>query len=187
MRDPDRPVNAAWSPRLSSHLLFFVSHLLVFVVTAACAALCASNAANATLWITGDNGGTILEYAQRFQKARNSGERVIIDGKCLSACTMVIGMVPRDHVCVTPNAVLGFHAAFRRTETGAIVASTDATKFMMDAYPPVVRKWIKQRGGLTNQMIFLAGSELMAFMPSCPTASPSNKLSGVSPFRWFSQ
>jgi hypothetical protein len=180
MRDPDRPANAAWLPRLSNRFL-------VSVVTAACATLCASNAANATLWITGDTGGTILEYAQRFQKARNSGERVVIDGKCLSACTMVIGMVSRDHVCVTPNAVLGFHAAFRRTEAGTIVASTDATKFMMDAYPPAVRKWIKQRGGLTNQMIFLSGSELAAFVPSCPTGSAAGGFSGLSSFRLFSQ
>jgi hypothetical protein len=173
MRDRDRQANWTWLGRL-------LSRLVVFGMTAACA-LCTSYAANATLWITGDNGGTILQYAQRFQKARDSGERVFIDGKCLSACTMVIGMVPRDHVCVTPNAVLGFHAAFRRTETGAIVASTDATKFMMDAYPPAVRKWIKQRGGLTSRMIFLSGSELTAFVTSCPTASASN------PFRWFSQ
>ena len=164
MRDADRRANGAWSRRL-------LSRLVVFGVTAAWATLGASYAANATLWIIGDKGGTILEYAQRFQKARESDERVVIDGKCLSACTMVIGMVPRDHVCVTPKAVLGFHAAFRVTETGALVASTDATKFMMDAYPPAVRKWIRQRGGLTNQMIFLTGSELAAFVPSCPTAS----------------
>jgi hypothetical protein len=161
--------------------------VFVFGATAAWVTLCVSYAANATLRITGDNGGTILEYAQRFQKARDSGERVIIDGKCLSACTMVIGMVPRDHVCVTSNAVLGFHSAFRRTETGAIVASTDATKFMMDAYPPAVRKWIKQRGGLTRQMIFLSGSELAAFVPSCPTGSAAGGFSGLSSFRLFSQ
>jgi hypothetical protein len=176
MRDPDRRAKRARSPRLSNRLV-------AFCVTAALATLCGSYAANATLWITGDNGGTILDYAQRFQKARDSGERVVIDGKCLSACTMVIGMVPRDRVCVTPNAVLGFHAAFRRTETGTIVASTDATKFMMDAYPPVVRKWIKQRGGLTSQMIFLSGSELASFIPSCLTASQSGKLTGVNPLR----
>jgi hypothetical protein len=174
MRDPEQRADGAYSLRL-------LSRLIAFGVTAAWATLCASYAVNATLWITVDSGGTIFEYAQRFQKARDSGERVVIDGKCLSACTMVIGMVPRDHVCVTPNAVLGFHAAFRRTETGTIVASTDATKFMMDAYPLAVRKWIKQRGGLTNQMIFLSGSELTAFISSCPTASASN------PFRWFSQ
>jgi hypothetical protein len=174
MRDPNRRANGVWSQRL-------LSWLVVFGVTAAWATLGASYTANATLWITGDNGGTILEYAQRFQKARDSGERVIIDGKCLSACTMIIGMVPRNHVCVTSNAVLGFHAAFRRTETGTIVASTDATKFMMDAYPPAVRKWIKQRGGLTTQMIYLSGSDLTAFVPSCPPANASN------PLRWFSQ
>jgi hypothetical protein len=128
---------------------------------------------------TARDRGTILEYAQRFQKARESDERVVIDGKCLSACTMVIGMVPRDHVCVTPKAVLGFHAAFRVTETGTLVASTDATKFMMDAYPPAVRKWIRQRGGLTNQMVFLSGSELAAFVPSCPTASAAGGFSGL--------
>jgi hypothetical protein len=161
--------------------------LVVFGVAAAWATLCASCAANATLWITGDNGGTILEYAQRFQKARDSGEHVIIDGKCLSACTMVVGMVPRDHVCVTPNAVLGFHAAFRRTETGAIVASTDATKFMMDAYQPSVRKWIKQRGGLTNQVIFLSGSELTTVVSPCPTTNAAGGFSGLSPPRRFSQ
>src|SRR5262249_14491064 len=141
--------------------------MVLFAAIAACVTLCASYAANATLWITGDNGGTILEYAQRFQKARDSRERVVIHGKCLSACTIGIGMVARDHVCVTSRAVLGFHAAFRRTETGTIVASTDATKFMMDAYPPAVRKWLRQRGGLTNQMIFLSGSELATFVPSC--------------------
>jgi hypothetical protein len=74
------------------------------------------------------------------QSTTDSGVLVIIDGKCLSACSMIIGTVPRDRICVTPNAVFGFHAAFRRTETGAIFASTDATKFMMDAFPPALRK-----------------------------------------------
>jgi hypothetical protein len=80
-----------------------------------------------------------LNWLTRSYPAANStpdsGVLVIIDGKCLSACSMIIGTVPRDRICVTPNAVLGFHAAFRRTETGAIVASTDATKFMMDCLP----------------------------------------------------
>src|ERR1700686_3733152 len=111
--------------------------------------------AKATIWITGDIGGTILDYAERFRHAREAGEQVIIDGKCLSACTMVIGMIPRGRVCATPNAVLGFHAAFRRTSDGGMVASTDATKFMFNAYPAEGRKWINQRGGPTNQMFYL--------------------------------
>jgi hypothetical protein len=75
----------------------------------------------------------------------------------------------------------------RRTETGTFVASTDATKFMMDAYPPAVRKWIKNRGGLTNQMIFLSGSELAAFVPSCPPGTVAPGFGGLSALRLFSQ
>jgi hypothetical protein len=152
-------------------------HITVFLVGIVAAAVPTSYA-KATLWITGDNGGTILEYAQRFQQASQAGEQVIIDGKCLSACTMVIGMVPRDRVCATPKAMLGFHAAFRRTPDGSTVASTDATKFMMKAYPPAVRKWINRRGGLTTQMIFLMGSELATFVPTCgATAGSSARVS----------
>jgi hypothetical protein len=113
---------------------------------------------------------TILDYAERFRQARAAGEQVIIDGNCLSACTMVIGMLPRDKVCATPKAVLGFHAAFRPTSDGRKVASTDATQFMMNTYPPELRKWISQRGGLTTQMPFLRGPELASFVPTCGTS-----------------
>jgi hypothetical protein len=125
--------------------------------------------AEATIWITGDRGGTILDYAERFRQARAAGEQVIIDGNCLSACTMVVGMLPRDRVCATAKAVLGFHAAFRPTSNGRKVASTDATQFMMNTYPPQLRKWISQRGGLTTQMLFLSGRELASFVPICGT------------------
>jgi hypothetical protein len=129
--------------------------------------------ARATIRITGDAGGTILEYAERFRHAREAGENVVIDGRCISACTLVIGMIPRDRVCATPKAVLGFHAAFRRTSDGGIVASTDATQFMMNTYPPEVRKWIRDRGGLTTQMLFLMGRELAAFVPTCGATAGS--------------
>jgi hypothetical protein len=134
--------------------------------------------AKATIWITGDAGGTILEYAERFRHAREAGEKVVIDGRCISACTLVIGMIPRDRVCATPRAVLGFHAAFRRTSDGGTIASTDATQFMMNTYPPEVRKWIRDRGGLTTQMLFLMGRELAAFVPTCgATAGSSTRAS----------
>jgi hypothetical protein len=134
------------------------------------AAVISTSCAEATMWITGDRGGTILDYAERFRQARASGEQVIIDGNCLSACTMVIGMLPRDRVCATSKAVLGFHAAFRPTSDGRKVASTDATQFMMKTYPPELRKWISQRGGLTTQMLILKGRELASFVPTCATS-----------------
>ncbi len=44
-----------------------------------------------------------------MRKARDRKERVIIDGICNSACTLVLGIVPLNRICVTPRASLGFH------------------------------------------------------------------------------
>src|SRR5262249_27250810 len=68
------------------------------------------SSASATLRITGDAGGQIGPYLQNLAAVRNSGERVVIDGPCLSACTLVLGVIPRDRICVTSRALLGFHA-----------------------------------------------------------------------------
>src|SRR6266849_3827247 len=83
------------------------------------------SSASATVRITGDAGGQIGPYLQNLAALRSSGERVIIDGPCLSACTMVLGVIPRDHLCVTPRARLGFHSAWRPDEAGHPVVSRD--------------------------------------------------------------
>jgi hypothetical protein len=69
--------------------------------------------AHATIVISSDRGGLVSDYAARFLSARHSGEQVVIDGACLSACTLVVGFVQRDKICATPRAVLGFHSAWR--------------------------------------------------------------------------
>ena len=68
--------------------------------------------ASATMRISDDVGGRIGAYVDQFSEVRNSGERVVIDGACLSACTLVLGIVPRNRICVTRKAMLGFHAAW---------------------------------------------------------------------------
>jgi hypothetical protein len=54
-------------------------------------------------------GGTVGSYLSFFSRVRQSGERVIIDGPCISACTLVLSTIPRSRVCVTSRAILGFH------------------------------------------------------------------------------
>ena len=66
----------------------------------------------ADLRITRDHGGYVDQYKARYAKLRDSGERVIIDGICNSACTLVLGIVPLNRICVTPKASLGFHQAY---------------------------------------------------------------------------
>jgi hypothetical protein len=111
-------------------------------------------------------GGQIGEFLDLFESVRETGERVVIDGPCLSACTLVLGVVPRDRICVTSRAVFGFHAAWMPADRGR-VAQPDATRLMMDIYPSDVRGWIRRKGGLSSHLILLRGRELSALYPQC--------------------
>jgi hypothetical protein len=136
------------------------------VLGAVAAALSASIASGAVR-IKADPGGQIGPYLENLVALRNSGERVIIDGPCLSACTMVLGVIPRERICVTSRARLGFHAAWKPDGNGRPVASPVATKLLMDVYPQHVRGWLARQGGLSPRMKYLAGRELAAMYPTC--------------------
>jgi hypothetical protein len=117
--------------------------------------------------ITSDPGGQIGPYLENLASLRSSGEHVVIDGPCLSACTMVLGVIPRDHLCVTPRARLGFHTAWRPDSAGRPVVSRDGTELLMTVYPQPVRDWIARRGGLSPHMKYLTGRELTSMYPTC--------------------
>jgi hypothetical protein len=121
----------------------------------------------ATIRIAGDRGGRIGSYIETFSMLRNSGEEVVIDGPCLSACTLIVGMLPVDQVCVTSRARLGFHAAWRPDSRGRPVRSTAGTQVLMEVYPPKVRNWIRHKGGLSAHMIYMRGRDLTAVFRRC--------------------
>jgi hypothetical protein len=121
----------------------------------------------ADIRILSSGGGSVGQYLNFFAKVRQSGERVIIDGPCLSACTLVLSAVPRKRICVTSKAVLGFHAPYLVDKSGRKSRSREATKAVNAAYPPGVRAWIKRNGGLTQKTILLRGRELSAMYPRC--------------------
>src|SRR5437868_9158520 len=127
----------------------------------------AISSGSATVRITSDAGGQIGPYLERLSAIRSSGERVVIDGPCLSACTMILGVIPRDRICVTSRARLGFHAAWHPGEKSRMVAAADGTKLLMDTYPQEIRNWISQRGGLSPQVKYLSGRELAAMYQVC--------------------
>jgi hypothetical protein len=141
------------------------------LVTAAAAAvaLISSSSAQATIRLADDPGGLIAAYQHRFERARATGERIVIDGSCLSACTLAVGLVPREQICATPKAVLGFHAAWTPAPWGKAV-SAPATHHMYSIYWPELQTWINAHGGLTPHMIFLKGPELEAMVPACSDA-----------------
>ncbi len=108
--------------------------------------------------ITFDEGGLVQP---RLKWVATAEGPIIIDGLCLSACTLVLA---RHDVCVTRRAILGFHQAFHRT-TGK--PAPEATAGMYALYPPAIRAWIDRHGGLTNRPLLLSGEELRAMVKPC--------------------
>jgi hypothetical protein len=129
--------------------------------------LIAAVPAFADVRIMGSLGGAVGGYLTFFSKVRQSGERVIIDGPCLSACTLVLSTIPRSRICVTSRAVLGFHAPIVVDENGRKFRSRGVTRAIDASYPPAVRAWIKRHGGLTQDVILLKGRELAALYRRC--------------------
>lgn len=123
--------------------------------------------AGAAVRISNDKGGQIGPYLDAYVSLRKSGQKVIIDGPCLSACTLVLGVMPRERICVTPRAQLGFHAAWNPGRNGRPVLSQAGTKALWDIYPGEIRAWLKKRGGLRPKMVFLSGTELTAMYRLC--------------------
>ncbi|MFB9263733.1 hypothetical protein ACFFWD_11195 [Bradyrhizobium erythrophlei] len=123
--------------------------------------------ARAEVRIIASPGGQVGPFIELFDKVRQSGERVVIDGPCLSACTLVLSMVPNDRICVTRRAVLGFHAARSIDGRGRLYAEPEASQEVLAAYPAPVRGWIISRGGLTSRLLLLRGRELAAIYPRC--------------------
>jgi hypothetical protein len=112
-------------------------------------------------------GGEVGPFLDLFEGVRDSGERVVIDGPCLSACTLVLSIVPTNRICVTRRAVLGFHAARSIDRRGRLYAEPGASEVVLEAYPPPVRSWIQRHGGLSSHLLLLRGRQLAAIYPTC--------------------
>jgi hypothetical protein len=117
-------------------------------------------------------------YIKRLQGWRDSGQQVWIDGMCLSSCTMVLGIIPANRICVTPRAVLGFHTAWNPSPYGKHIHHK-GTNQLMDIYPPIIRQWIANNGGLTPDIKYLQGRELAVMYKPCPQSSVGGQTIGT--------
>ncbi len=141
-------------------------------VCAAALFLAALAPGSADVRIRSSPGGEVLSYLSLFELVRKSGERVIIDGPCQSACTLVLSVVPGNRICVARRAVLGFHAAIAVDRNGRRYSASDATQVITETYPAPVRAWIGRHGGLSRRVLLLRGRELTAMYPACGSLQP---------------
>src|SRR3984885_2209242 len=140
----------------------FITGLLAAVLLVA-----GVGASHAVVRIADDRGGRIGTYVDKYQGLRSSGDTVIIDGLCASACTIVLGAVPHDKICVTSHANLGFHAAWDFGANGRAVTNPEATQMLYSMYASEVRRGMSRHRGLTPPMIFLRGRQLIAMYKPC--------------------
>ena len=110
-----------------------------------------------------DNGGSLQVYYERYQTYVAAGATFRIDGRCRSACTLVLAWA--DRVCVTERAALGFHEV--RDKRGQRVQSESDR--LMSLYPAPVREYILARGGLPPPWgtMWASGAALRGLVKPC--------------------
>lgn len=57
-------------------------------------------------------GGSIFEFIDSYNKMGQTGQKLEIRGVCASACTFFLGLVPKENVCYSDRAYLGFHGVY---------------------------------------------------------------------------
>ena len=96
--------------------------------------------------ISVDLGGGLFKYITDYSEARARHAQYVLDGWCVSACTLITGEIPNDRICVTPYAKLAFHAAFIITPAGERVFSAEGTDVLWRVYPEWVRQFLRKNG-----------------------------------------
>ena len=127
------------------------------IVAAALAALNVWPSQAETIDIIEDHGGSGINYVARWTQYRRDKVRVRIAGPCESECTMVIGHLNREHICVMPEGSFGFRLADLPSGTATIWRS----------YPTDIKVWLSRHGGLTPRLIWMRAPEVYRFFRRC--------------------
>jgi hypothetical protein len=109
------------------------------------------------------HGGVVEAFAAKYAAIRAAGQKVVIDGPCVSACTIVASL-PRDQVCITPRAMLGVHLA---ADGDDHIDRAYTAWAVNEYYPPALRNWIARHGGLSDAPKWVRYRDLLAIFPAC--------------------
>lgn len=93
-----------------------------------------------------DPGGSVTDRMQQIARIEQTETTFRIDGMCVSACTMYLGM---KKICIAPRTILGFHSSYTR-ESNIPVPSKFGNATVMQYYPEKVRKWVTEKKALDS-------------------------------------
>jgi hypothetical protein len=130
------------------------------LVAAALLACLAAPAIAETIKVSDNHGGSVALYNSHWAGLAARGVNVAVVGPCKSACTVLLGHIPRERICVTPNASFGFHLAKR----------LDATQTLREIYPGYVKQWISAHGGLAVDLKWMRAPDTYRYFKRCKGA-----------------
>jgi hypothetical protein len=150
-----------------------VTALAMFIALLACK----SDSANSATVVRYSPGGHMALFAIKYDRMSRTGEKLVIDGGCWSACTMFLGFIRPENVCVTERAKLGFHTATETADHGkkkSWVHSQDGTKRLWSLYPENIKAALRKRGWNGDRywiahpdFVVLQGKTLRALVRPC--------------------
>lgn len=119
--------------------------------------LAAPQARAETVDVNDNHGGSVAAYAARWTALAAKGDSVRIVGPCQSACTVLLGHIPRSSICVMPQASFGFHLAHLPS----------AQQTLWAAYAGDIRQWIEGHGGLSPEFIWMRAPDIYRYFRKC--------------------
>lgn len=91
-----------------------------------------------------DYGGDLMDRMQTFEMLEKTQVTIPVEGVCISACTMYLGL---SKVCVKPGTIFGFHSAAHYDGENWVL-SPFGNAVMMGYYPEPIKKWVKDNKAL---------------------------------------
>jgi hypothetical protein len=147
--------------------------------------LCALSPAPAKTVITYDEGGVIVDFIKKYSDMRDRGEKVVVDGPCISSCTLLLGLLRPENYCATDSAVFGFHSASLKIKPGddkppVFQHASEMSTLMFDLYPGKVRSLLTRLGwngdkqdNAHPEVIWVKGKQMRLFVRPCLPADLS--------------
>lgn len=145
------------------------------VAATVCIFLATTAVTQANLIITYNPGGVVDDFYRAVESHRMRGERIIVDGGCYSACTLVLALARDNLVCATRRASFHFHRPYSGAPgTAAYDDDGGLSEVWQKEMPVGVAAFIAAHGGLTHEWIVLSGQEMQTLVPMCSngTAKP---------------
>lgn len=113
--------------------------------------------ADNTLTVKSSYGGQVDAFRNAAIMIGARGDKLVIDGRCLSACTYMVDTTVAD-VCVTKHAYFGYH----------LFRNDDGHYYPKDYYSKAVYNWVAKHGGWHgDRFTFMSGGQLLKFYKAC--------------------